>query len=62
LNPLSAPAFSVQRVGATIYVTRETQLAGIVAYDGQTGKKLWEQYRQNMPLTLKAGSAVGTTH
>ncbi|WP_379152724.1 PQQ-binding-like beta-propeller repeat protein [Paenibacillus sp. sgz5001063] len=27
----------------------------IIAYDSQTGKKLWEQYRQSMPLAIRDG-------
>ncbi|OKP94018.1 PQQ-binding-like beta-propeller repeat protein [Paenibacillus sp. P32E] len=27
----------------------------IIAYDSKTGKKLWEQYRQSMPLTIRDG-------
>ncbi|MNC08424.1 Outer membrane protein assembly factor BamB [compost metagenome] len=30
-------------------------LSSLVAYDAQTGKKLWEQYRHNMPLAIKDG-------
>ncbi|WP_054940466.1 PQQ-binding-like beta-propeller repeat protein [Paenibacillus ihuae] len=30
-------------------------LSSLVAYDAQTGKKLWEQYRHYMPLAIKDG-------
>lgn len=36
-------------------------LAEIVAYDAKTGKKLWEKYRQSMPLAIKNGLLYSIT-
>lgn len=106
---LSLPnASSIQRIGSTIYVTDDTQLAAVdasngkikwkiadksnnftglvelseadgviirnyisqgaissvalVAYDAQTGKKLWEQTRQQSPLVVKDGLLYSITN